>query len=89
MAKRRKPPEIIRPLEIVDDRNQPEETWPPDRVKQTIDRLISNLPETIEYLRFWNLTSLACQLQNDLDNLVYWQREGGLAKKICIDKERE
>lgn len=29
MTKRRKPPEVIRPLEIVDDRNQPEETWIP------------------------------------------------------------
>lgn len=29
MAKRRKSPEVIRPLEIIDDRNQPDEAWMP------------------------------------------------------------
>lgn len=54
-----------------------------DRVTQTIDRLISNLPDAIDQLRAYGLTSLPRQLQNDLDNLNYWQRKEGL-----IEKER-
>jgi hypothetical protein len=48
------------------------------RVQQTVDRLISNLPSAITLLRSYGLTSLPRQLQNDLDNLVYWQANGGL-----------
>lgn len=52
-----------------------------DRVTQTIDRLISNLPEAVIKLKSLGLTSLSRQIQNDLDNLVYWQKQGGLVKK--------
>lgn len=50
------------------------------RVTQTIDRLISNLPEAVIKLKGLGLTSLARQIQNDLENLVYWQKTGGLTK---------
>lgn len=53
----------------------------PDRVTQTIDRLISNLPDAVFKLKAQGLTSLARQIQNDLDNLVYWRDHGGLVKK--------
>lgn len=52
-----------------------------DRVTQTIDRLISNLPEAVIKLKAMGKTSLARQTQNDLDNLVYWQENGGLEKR--------
>lgn len=51
------------------------------RVTQTIDRLISNLPDAVIKLKVVGLTSLARQIQNDLDNLVHWQKKGGLATK--------
>ena len=51
-----------------------------NRVTQTIDRLISNLPEAIRLLRAANHTTLSRQLKNDLDNLIYWQDNGGLKK---------
>ena len=41
-----------------------------DRVTQTIDRLISNLPSAIARLREVNLTSLPLQLEKDLVNMV-------------------
>lgn len=52
----------------------------PDRVTQTIDRLISNLPQVIEILREANHTSLMRHLIIDLDNLIYWQKRGGLVE---------
>lgn len=52
-----------------------------DRVTQTIDRLISNLPDAVIKLKAMGLTSLARQIQNDLDNLVYWQKNGGLSRQ--------
>jgi hypothetical protein len=52
-----------------------------DRVTQTMDRLISNLPDAIDQLRAYGLTSLPRQLQNDLENLRYWRDNGGLIKK--------
>lgn len=52
-----------------------------DRVTQTIDRLISNLPEAVIRLKRIDSTSLARQIQNDLDNLVYWQKHGGLMER--------
>jgi hypothetical protein len=51
-----------------------------DRVTQTIDRLISNLPKVIEILKDRHHHNLARQIQQDLDNLVYWQKNGGLEK---------
>jgi len=51
-----------------------------DRVTQTIDRLISNLPSAIARLREVNLTSLPLQLEKDLENLRYWQEHGGVVK---------
>ncbi len=57
-----------------------------DRVAQTIDRLISNLPGAIIKLKAMGLTSLSRQIQNDLDNLVYWQKQGGL-KGVEADNE--
>lgn len=51
-----------------------------DRVTQTIDRLISNLPEAVIRLKRIGSTSLARQIQNDLDNLMYWQKNGGLSE---------
>ena len=51
-----------------------------DRITQTIDRLISNLPEAVIRLKRIGSTSLARQIQNDLDNLMYWQKNGGLSK---------
>lgn len=52
-----------------------------DRVTQTIDRLISNLLEAVIRLKRIGSTSLARQIQNDLDNLMYWQKNGGLVEK--------
>ncbi len=60
-----------------------------DRVKQTIDRLISNLPEAVILLKRIGCTSLARQIQNDLDNLVYWQKNGGLEAKTRSEMWRK
>jgi hypothetical protein len=66
-----------------------EKTSERDRVTQTIDRLISNLPQAIDQLRAYGLTSLPRQLQNDLENLVYWQKNGELINKPEGDIEME
>jgi len=60
-----------------------------DRVTQTIERLISNLPQVIEILKIQSKHNLARQIANDLDNLEYWQAKGGLVKKEQAEKWRK
>jgi len=59
------------------------------RVTQTIDRLISNLPNAIAKLKEIKLTSMARQIQNDLNNLKYWQSRGGLSTTAPYDYREE
>jgi hypothetical protein len=59
------------------------------RVTQTIDRLISNLPQAIGILKSCHRHNLARQINNDLANLIYWQETGVFQKTSANMKQKD